>query len=57
MLTDINLPLTLPADSQREQQKGGGNIPPPPGIRIKRKGSTKAGRKIKWLKLGTMKII
>lgn len=47
---DINVPLSLLAISRRGQ-RGEGNIPPPPGIPVKRKDENPKKLKVKWLKL------
>ncbi|MEW8545072.1 MAG: hypothetical protein AB2693_16225 [Candidatus Thiodiazotropha sp.] len=36
LLLDLNVPVSLLAPSARQHQSGSGNIPPPPGIPLKR---------------------
>ena len=50
LLKDVNVPLSLLTNSKR-QQRGEGNIPPPPGIPVKRKDENPKKLKAKWLKL------
>ena len=50
LLKDVNVPLSL-LKSSRRQQHGEGNIPPPPGIPVKRKDENPKKLKAKWLKL------
>lgn len=50
LLKDVNVPLSL-LTSSRRQQRGEGNIPPPPGIPVKRKVENPKKLKAKWLKL------
>ena len=50
LLKDVNVPLSLLTSSKR-QQRGEGNIPPPPGIPVKRKDENPKKLKTKWLKL------
>lgn len=50
LLRDINVPLSLLTTSRRDQ-KGEGNVPPPPGSPVKRKRATSSVSKVKWLKL------
>lgn len=52
LLSKINVPTSLLSPSARQQS--GGNIPPPPGIAIKRKiteDSAQPSKKIRWLHL------
>lgn len=53
LLLELNVPASLLAPSAR-QQSGSGNIPPPPGIPLKRKhleDTSQAPKKVKWLRL------
>lgn len=55
LLSDINVPHTLLSASRR-QQTGGSDIPPPPGIPVKRKSeepehNAPSRQKIKWRRL------
>ena len=46
-----NIPQSLLSSYRRTEQNGGQNIPPPPGVPVKRKNSSASVKKIKWLKL------
>ena len=50
LLKDVNVPLSLLTSSKR-QQRGERNIPPPPGIPVKRNDENPKKLKAKWLKL------
>jgi hypothetical protein len=53
VLTDLNVPTSLLSASVR-QQTGEGQLPPPPGIQVKRRGDISdppAKKKTKWLRL------
>ena len=55
LLSELNVPVSLLAQSARQQQKGSGsNIPPPPGIPLKQNNSEQTlppSKKVKWLRL------
>lgn len=50
ILLKLNVPKSLLAISARSQS-GDGNLPPPPGIPVKRKVRTLPAKTVKWLRL------